>query len=264
MRRPREILTAILACACLPGTAGAAESVRLQATLTPERLGQGTTIGFDIQITAPDGRVPPPLTGVDVRYPDNLGIALSGLGVETCTAAVLEASGAAGCPVDSRMGYGSALADVPFGPATVSESATIAAFRAPDQEGHLAFFFYTESRSPVLAQLVLPGLLLAARAPFGGLVNVSVPLVPSVPQGPDVSVVELRSTLGPEHLTYTEDVRGRTVSYQPEGILLPDRCPRGGFPFAATLAFQDGSHASARAAVACPRPKHRSRPSGHR
>ena len=73
MRCPRHILTVALVCACLPGTATAAESVSLHATLTPERLGQGTTIGFDLQITAPAGRVPPPLTGADVRYPNLCG-----------------------------------------------------------------------------------------------------------------------------------------------------------------------------------------------
>jgi hypothetical protein len=107
--------------------------------------------------------------------------------------------------------------------------------------------------SPVLAQLVLSSQLLPARAPFGGLVKVNVPLVPSLPDGPDVSVVQLAATLGPEHLTYTEKVHGRTVTYVPKGILLPDRCPRGGFPFAATLGFVDGSRASAHTAVPCPR-----------
>jgi hypothetical protein len=259
MRRARAILTLLLACACLPGTAAAAESVSLQATLTPEHLGQGTTIGFDLQITAPAGQIPAPLTGVDVRYPNNLGIALSGLGLETCTEATLQVLGAAGCPVDSIMGHGTALANVPIGREGVTESASITALRAPDREGHLALFFYTESIAPVLAQLVLPGLLLAAKAPFGGLINVNVPLVPTVPEGPDVSVVQLAATLGPEHLTYTEKVHGRTVTYVPKGILLPDSCPRGGFPFAATLAFLDGSRTSAHTAVPCPRSKSRSR-----
>lgn len=63
------------------------------------------------------------------------------------------------------MGYGSALAEVPIGSEGVREGASITVFRAPDQEGHLAMFFYPESISPVLAQLVLPGLLLPARTP---------------------------------------------------------------------------------------------------
>jgi hypothetical protein len=65
----------VLLCTLLPTTAHAAH-VQLYATLTPERLGHDTTIGFGFQITAPAGRVPPPLTRVEVRYPRNLGIAL--------------------------------------------------------------------------------------------------------------------------------------------------------------------------------------------
>jgi len=265
MRRARHTLTISLLCAaCFSGTAAANESVTLHAKLTPERLGQGTTIGFDLQIEAPEGQVPAPLTAVDVRYPNNLGIALSGVGLETCSESVLQTLGARACPVDSRMGFGTALADVPIGPEGVRESASVTVLRAPDQEGHLALFFYTESISPVLAQLVFPGLLLPARAPFGGLLNVNVPLVPAVPTGPDVSVIQLEATLGPEHLTYTEAVHGKILFYQPKGILLPDRCPRGGFPFAATLAFLGGSHASAHTAVPCPRSNARSHASDSR
>ena len=236
----------------------------LRAALTPERLGQGTTIGFDLQVSAPAGGVPPPLTTVDVRYPNDLGIALSGVGLEACSLETLQMFGSGGCPVDSRMGYGTAFAEVPLGPGPIYEGATIAVFRAPDEEGHLALFFYTEASSPVLAQLVFPGLLLATRLPFGGAVNVNVPLVPTVPDGPDVSVVQIESTLGPEHLIYTESVHGGTRLYVPKGILLPDSCPRGGFPFAATLAFQDGSSASAHTAVPCPRSRSKSRRSRSR
>ena len=196
---------------------------------------------------------------MELRYPDNLGIALSGVGLESCSAEVLQAQGAAGCPVDSRMGFGSALAEIPFGPEDVREGASITVFRAPDQEGHLALFLYTESKTPVLAQLVLPSVLLPTSSPFGGRLNVNVPLVPSVPEGSYVSVVQMGSTLGPEHLIYTEVVHGRVVHYRPKGILLPDRCPRGGFPFAATLSFLDGSRVRARTAVPCPRSRSTSR-----
>ncbi len=56
-------LTALLGCigwvcwAWLPAAAAqAAQSVKLTATLTPEHLGQGTTIGFSFQIEAPARR----------------------------------------------------------------------------------------------------------------------------------------------------------------------------------------------------------------
>lgn len=87
----------------------------------------------------------------------------------------------------------------------------------------------------------------------------NIPLVPTLPEAPDISVVQVRSTLGPLHLTYYEEVSGRRVAYEPKGILLPNRCPRGGFRFVADFGFQDGSRASAHTAVPCPRSRARSR-----
>jgi len=251
VRQTHTLLAAALICACLPATAHATRSVRLQATLTPEQLGQSTTVGFGFQI-ATHG-LPVPLTGVDIRYPGDLGIALSGLGLATCTAATLQALGPPGCPADSRMGYGSALAEIPIGPEIVAETAHVTIIRAPIQEGHLALLFYANAATPVNAWLVFPGQLLPAPTPFGGRINIAVPLIPSLPEAPDVAVVRLRATLGPEHLTYYEHTHGRTVAYHPKGVLLPDHCPRGGFPFHANLAFADGSDASASTAVPCPR-----------
>ncbi len=252
MRRTRALLAALLACACLPATAHARQSVRLHATLTPERLGQGTTIGFGFQITAPAGRVPSPLTAIDVSYPNDLAIALSEIGLATCTPATLEESGPEGCPANSRMGYGTALAEIPIGPEIVHETAHVTLIRAPAHDGHLALLFYAAGEVPVWAPVTFPGFLLPASAPFGGRIDINVPLIPSLPGGPDVAVTQLRSTLGPQHLTYYEHTHGRWKGYHPAGILLPNSCPHGGFPFAATLTFLDGSHASAHTTVPCP------------
>lgn len=243
----------VLGCACAPAAARGAPSVRLTATLTPERLGQGTTIAFEVEIAAARGRVPPPLSEIELRYPSDLGIATSGLGIETCAAATLEASGPGGCPPDSVMGSGSALAEIAFGPEMIDESALVTILRAPTRGGRLALLLYVNGATPVEARIVLPSLLLAAPAPFGGLLDIGVPLVPSLPGAPPVAVVRLRATIGAGGITYYERVRGRTIAYHPRGVQLPDRCPRGGFPFAARLRFADGSAAGARAAVPCPR-----------
>ena len=259
MRQVRTTLTLLIAYACLVAPAWASPSVTLTATFKPEQLGHGTTLGFGFNIAATSGRVPPPLTELDVRYPANIGIATSGLGIATCTAPTLEASGPEGCPADSLMGYGSALAEIPIGPEIIQENGQISIIRAPSQNRHIAMLFYAKGISPVDARIVFPGLVLPAAAPFGGLVKIAVPLVPSLPEAPDVAVVRVRSTIGPEHLTYYQRVHGKLMAYNPQGILLPDSCPRGGFPFAATFTFLDGSHASARTAVPCPRSGPRSR-----
>jgi hypothetical protein len=239
--------------------ASAAQSVSLHATLTPERLGHATTVGFGFRIAAPADRVPPPLTEVNVNYPGNLGIALSELGLATCTSTTLETFGPERCPAESLMGYGTAIAEIQIGPEIQQESARITLIRAPTQHGHLALLFYVNAVSPVRAELVFPGLLLPTQTPFGGRININVPLVPSVPLAPNVAIIRLTTTLGPEHLTYYEHRHGHTIPYNPKGILLPNTCPRGGFPFAATFSFLDGTQANAHTTVPCP---HHHRP-GH-
>lgn len=250
----RVCLTCVawLGVASLPPSASASQSVQLSATLSPERLGSDTTVAFAFTVTAPGGRVPAPLVGVALSYPENLGFALSGLGLETCARGALEALGLEGCPANSRMGAGTALAEIPVGPLVVREPAQVAVVRTATTDGRLTMLFYVNGEAPVIAQLVFAGLLLPANPPFGGLIGIDVPLVPGLPEGPDVSVVRLQATIGPEHLTYFERVGGKTVSYTPRGIVLPRVCPSGGFRFSGTFSFADGSQARADDAVPCP------------
>ncbi len=255
MHRLHNLLAIIILCGCLPTAAHAAQSVRLDATLTPEHLGQETTIGFGFQVVAHGSRLPSPLTNVEMRYPAQLGIALSGLGFASCSQASLETAGQQGCPPDSLMGYGAATAEIPIGPALFSETAKVTIFRAPAQAGQIGLLFHVDAASPVSAELVFPGLLLSASPPFGGRIDINVPLVPSLPGGPNVAVVKLHMTVGPaKRIFYYERVHGKTLRYHPRGVLLPDSCPHGGFPFAASFTFEDGNHATAAATVPCPHP----------
>jgi hypothetical protein len=259
MRRPRRpallLLLAIALVGCLESAAQGATSASLGAKFVPERTGQRTTLEFSFSFSAPAGQLPPPLTQIELRYPDKLGLGLSGLGLAICTPAILEASGPDGCPPNSVMGYGQALTGIMLGDTPITESAPITILRSPDVDGHLAVLFSSEGTAPVDTRIVFPGLLLPASAPFGGEVSVGVPLVPTLPGAPDISVIWLHATLGPRKVTYSEEVGGTTLAYRPKGILLPDSCPRGGFPFAARFSFVQGSLASDRTAVACPGPE---------
>jgi hypothetical protein len=252
-------LTVVLACLNLTTSARATQSVKLVPGFAPYRLGAPTTIELDMQIGAPPGQIPSALTEVEVRYPQNLGFALSGLGLAVCSPAMLEATGASGCPADSIMGGGSATAELRFGPQLVGEHASISIARAPDKEGHISLLVYASGPNPVNTQILAPAQLLPTGPPFGGRLNMELPLIPSVPGAADVAIVSLNVTIGPQGLTYYERVDGTTLAYTPKGILLPNACPRGGFPFAATFSLLDGSHPQARATLPCPRPRTRSR-----
>ncbi len=245
---------ALLAATAHSATA-AAPAVTLSAAFKPLTLGRRTTLEFGFRFAAPPRQVPPPLVGMELRYPNELGIGLSGLGLEDCTVAEMEANGPGGCPPDATMGFGEVFSGIVLGTQIVSELAHVTVMRAPDQEGHLAVLFYANGATPVDARIIFPGLLLPSPAPFGGVVNIAVPLVETLPGAPYVSVISLRSTIGPRKVVYYEQVDGRTLAYRPRGILLPPRCPRGGFPFAARFTFADGSKASAKTTVECPRGK---------
>jgi hypothetical protein len=237
---------------CQLATATVGPPVALHAALIPEHLGAGTTIKFAFTITPPAGQLAPPLRAIALRYPENLGIATSGLGVSTCRATALEAVGPASCPVDSVIGYGLGLAEVPFESDVLYESTRVTAFMAPLDNGNLALLFYADGESPVAAQLVFPAAVLSAPAPFGGDLETTLPLIPSVPGAPDVALLKLQTTIGPSHITYYEYAKHKTIPYHPRGILLPRRCPHEGFHFAAELTFANGAKSNTQTVVPCP------------
>jgi len=255
VRRARIACTVgLVLLAGVPCTASAVQTARLEVGLTPERLGQGTTIEFGFQVSKVGGGVPSPVTRIDLRYPKNIGIVTSGLGLANCTQALLETFGGEGCPSRSLMGFGTATAEVQVGgEEIVEEAATTGIYMAPLSGEGINLQFLVNGETPLAAVLVFPGRLLPAELPYGGDLEITVPLLESFPEGPYVSLVRLRSTIGPRGVTYYERLRGKFVPYQPSGITLPDRCPRGGFPFALTFAFADRTTMTSRERVPCPR-----------
>jgi hypothetical protein len=247
-RRIARTFALLVALGALPPSIAIAsgETARIGAQLSPERLGAPTTIALHFQVGGGRRGVPAPLSGIDVFLPGELGFATSGLGVAPCGAAALEALGPPACPANSRMGYGTALVEIPIGPVVRQEKVQLTLFAGPSPDGYLRILIYAIGTFPVEAQIVLTSVLLP------GELRISVPLVPSLPGGPDVSLVEMRAVLG-GRLTYYERVHGRTAAYHPKGIGLPERCPRIGFRFAASFSFTDGSRAAASTTVPCPR-----------
>jgi hypothetical protein len=228
----------------LPAGGQAAQTASMTARFTPERLGAPTTLSLGFQLGR-DG-LPPPLTAVDLHYPANLDFLTSGLGLASCNPVELEAHGPSICPANSLMGHGSALVKVPVGSNVLAETAQIALVAGPSQDGSITILLSVTALSPVAAGFVMPTSLLA------GHLHITVPLVPTLPGAPDLSVVRNQATLGGD-LTYYQRAHGKTIAYHPKGIGLPTRCPRGGFKFAATFAFLDSTTAAAHTAVACPK-----------
>jgi hypothetical protein len=231
------------------------ESVVLHASFSPERLGASTTIGFGFDISGPGGSPPSPLRNVALRLPLGINYLSTTLGLAICNPTALLERGLAGCSPNSRLGVGSAFVEVPFGETSGHEIPEIDALMGPPHNENIVVLFYANGREPVYAQIVFAGELIAGSQTLGGSLNAAIPLVPSVPAGPPVSILNVRTTIGPAGLTYYEHVHGRTISFHPTGVSLPPRCPSGGFAFSASFAFDDGTSTIARTTVPCPPPQ---------
>jgi hypothetical protein len=252
---------AVLVCASLAAampavTSAFTETASLHASFSPDRLGTPTTITFSFSLGTTEGVAPPPLTRMDLRIPAGMSYTTTTLGLALCNPAALIADGLAGCPPDSRLGYGDAYVEVPFGAGAGHEIPEIQAVAGPSSTGNMAVLFYANGLFPVDAQLSFGGEVLPDHGRFGSQLAANVPLVASVPGGPDVSIVHVETTIGPKHLTYYKHVHGRRVAFTPRGLSVPEHCPRGGFPFAADFTFQDSSHTSAETTVPCPKHSH--------
>jgi hypothetical protein len=254
MKAPQILTTLVLtAVVCSPAVASAAGNAQLHAGFEPDRLGVSTTITIAFRIGTANTASGSPLTNVEMRLPVGVTAGFNTLGVATCSPTVLEARGPGGCSPDALVGHGGAVVAVELGSERLSEPVDMSIFMAPAREEHTAMLFYASGTTPVISELVFPGLLLGDSGPFGARLDTTIPPVSGLPGGPEVALISMRAEMGGKGLTYYKRVHGVTVPYSPEGFAVPSRCPHGGFPFAAVFSFQDGATESAKTTVPCPR-----------
>jgi len=241
------VLGALAICACLAGPADAVQSAKLQVSLSPKRPGASTTLGFGFQIEAPEGAFPAALTQLDVRLPAGMGVNTAGLA--TCSEAKLE-HGSRSCSPGARVGTGKVKVELLLGTVTRPEIAALTVFNGPRKGGDTTLVFDAIGKLPIATQFVFTGVIVPG--PAGDSIEATIPLIPVLPNTPDGAIVELSATLGTRAQSYYRTVRGRRVRFMPKGATLPGGCPVGGWPFAATFGFGDGTSASAAASVGCP------------
>lgn len=231
---------------CAPTIAGAQQLASISAGFSPYRLGGHTAVSLGFAIRAANGGLPSALTGIVFHYPPQIGLGTNGLGLAECNPSTLSQDGPKACPRNSIMGRGSAVAKFQVSPEVSEEEAMIALVAGPSQNGYLNMLISATGVYPVAARVVMSTLLLPGR------LQIAVPLVPSVPEGPDVAVARVNVTIG-GNLIYYKRVHGRRIAYRPQGVTLPRRCPKDGFHFSADFSFLDGSSVRARTVLACPR-----------
>jgi hypothetical protein len=251
------VLAALAVCCALPAAAGAAQTVTLQSSFSPDKLGASTTIGFGFHVAGTTGGPPSPLTGVRLQLPPDLDYETTTLGLAVCRSAALLIKGLSGCSPNSRLGTGNAFVEVPLGKEAAHETANIQMLMGPAREGALVVLFYAQALNPIPAELVFEGELMTGSEVLGGSLAIAVPLIASIPDALPVSILSVQAAIGPSHLTYYRRAHGRRVAFHPSGIAIPTRCPAGGFTFSGTFSFADGTSVVAQSTVPCPKPQPR-------
>ena len=265
-----RLLAAGCAAACLPGLAAplvarAATAPAIRAAVHGRPGGDGT-IDFTLTNSNPLGGLPAPMLGaLVIDLPSGLRFATSGF--PTCLYATLAASPSS-CPGGSRVGTGSAEIAADLAGSPFIERAVVAVYVTALRP--LRLLFWTHGTTPVQETIITSAAMTSARAPFGNTLTVDVPAIPTVPGAPDASIVSLSTTFSASRRVRVsrrvrERVRGRRVTRVVrrtetiDAITLPRSCSSRTIPWAATVAYADGTRATARTTSACPAPVRRTR-----
>ncbi len=246
------IVAALVCGVCLAAAspALAEETVSItEAGFSPNVPGEPTNAFGKAVIGSTDLPVPSPITHVDVFGPAGTTLNLQGTG--TCERDRLEQLGAQGCPANSKAGTGGGEGVYELAHELVEEEYTLTFFLADNKPGHVSLLILLKGSTPVSIEVILTGTVITGHAPYGLGFSVEVPLIKVLPEASDASAKTAFVTLGAHGLTYYKKVHGRRRKLHVKGIILPKRCPRGGWPVASTFTFQDGSTVMAKRTVPC-------------
>jgi hypothetical protein len=258
--RPRAAaLASVVALACAPATlaavpavASAEETVQItEAGFSPNRLGAPTDAFGNATIGSTSASVPTPITHVDVYGPAGLTLNLEG--TATCRREALEKRGPQACPANSKAGTGGGMGVYELAHELVEEPYTIEFFLSDNKPGHVEMLVFLKGSSPVLIEVVFTATVFQSPPPYGLGFSVDVPLIKVLPEASDASAKSASLQIGAKGMTYYKKVHGKRRKLPVKGLILPRRCPRGGWPVATQFTFQDGSSVMAKRVVPCPK-----------
>ncbi len=248
--------SAVVVAAIAPASSAMAAEQLTAAPTLAGKLGSSGTLTVNAGITDALGGIPTPLTGLMIGLPP--GATYNFATAPVCSLAVIRA--AAGipptCPAGSLIGTGTARVEATIGTSPLDETAAMDIYLTSGRP--IRFEVWTNGSTPIEETLTFPGTLAPAAAPYAEQISVSVPPIPTVPGGPDASVVSLGFTIRETHtVTSTRTVRraGRTVRQTVRTTVglfeLPKKCA-GSLPYDASASFEDGSTASVTGRLVCP------------
>jgi hypothetical protein len=164
----------------------------------------GLTLRTVLRISDTAGGLRPPLTNTTLRFPK--GAVVNARYFKRCEPARLETRGARGCPSASKIGSGTSAADArPIVDDPVNAKITL--YNGPRRNGNATIIIYAvpDLSSP----LVIIGELKRDRGRYGYVLDVDVPIIPTLPGQPNAAVSFFDAT------TIDRKVRrrGRTIHY---------------------------------------------------
>jgi len=252
------IAMVLAGCATLLGVDVGAVAARAEETVTiteagfsPDALGVPTNVFGAATIGSTDLPVPSPITHINVMGPAGLALDLEGTG--TCTATMLENIGPQACPADSKAGFGGGEGAYEIAKEIIHEKFTVDFFLADNKPGHVELLIYLDGASPVSIQLVFTAPVIQMPKPYGLGFSLNVPLIKVLPEASDASAVSAFFTAGAKNVAYYKTVHGKRRLEHVKGIVTPKTCPRGGWPAATEISFEDGSTVTAKTTIPCPK-----------
>jgi hypothetical protein len=242
MRRASICIAVLgLALLALSGVALAAPTVtfKMQAVPIPgfphtgNILGAGADVEFEYVIDGSEYfHSPPPLIAANFYAPN--GTVPHPAGFPTCAEATILEIGPSACPKGSSAGpLGTGLGEVSFGGERVEESVELVSFFRPG--GGLEYF--ADGHTPASLEVLAKGRFnhLGGVDGYGFEEEEEIPLIATVPGGPDASVRTITAEFGAAIKSH-----GKTSYY----FRLPKTCPQGGFPLKTEAIFAENGEPS--------------------
>jgi len=250
--RKLPVLFAV-ACGCLifAAPAGAAETLTIHASFNPDALGAPTNVSATGAFHSTEALgVASPVSHIVLYLPAGLEIDVHGAG--TCTQSALEVDGPSGCPADSRIGFGGGVGSLELAGEVIHEPYTIDLFLGSKESGHLMVLTFVDASSPVSFELIVVAKEIRAPSPYGLGFTAEVPPIPTLPGASNASLESIFLSAGDNNVAYYEQVHGKRKLVHVRGIVVPKRCPDGGFPYEALVSFEDGTSLTSVGTIPCP------------
>jgi hypothetical protein len=244
------VALALVALALLAAFAWATDDVQVSERFTPDRLNGSTNLSLTASFAAPGGGVPEPVRKLTVYAPAGLTIDARGAGA--CSRVALEERGPIACPVNSRVGFGGGVGSLQLPRETIRERFSLDFFFGSTRPGRMTLLIYASANSPANVELIVIAHEVRAPAPYGLGFTLEVPPISTIPGAPLASIDSAFATLGAPNVAYYKRVRGRRRLARVRGLVVPRRCPAGGFPARAQIEFRDGRSLTLDPRVPCP------------